>query len=87
MTNNTISVPELIERLRDSGFHQRTHELDAADALEAAQARIAELEADRDQWQAAFGHVLSAIPIPDLIRASGSVRDLIDYLKEALEGR
>lgn len=48
------ATPELVERLRDltrfmTGTPRSRAMLDAADALEAQQARIAELEAERDE--------------------------------------
>lgn len=44
-------------------------------------------EAERDGWQKAFGTVLSAVPLPDVLKASGSVGDAIEYLKAALAER
>ena len=42
-------VDDLVARLRDTGLHSAA---EAATALEAAQARIAELEAERDRARA-----------------------------------
>ncbi|WP_120636069.1 hypothetical protein [Ruegeria sp. EL01] len=44
-------------------------------------------EAERDEWKKAFGHILSSVPLPDVLRASATVQDTIDYLRSALAER
>lgn len=42
---------------------------------------------EKTQWQRAFGAFVSAIPIPNIIAASGTVQDTIDYFKMAMADR
>lgn len=45
------------------------------------------LVTERDEWKRVFGHFLAAIPLSDVIVASGTVQDSIDYFKEAITER
>lgn len=50
-------------------------------------ARMMALLSERDEWMSAFGHFLSEIPLQDVLGASGSVQDAIDYFKTAIAER
>ena len=43
------------------------------------------LRRQRDAWLRAMGDIAAAIPLPDILKATGSVQDMIDYLKTALK--
>jgi len=50
-------------------------------------ARMMALLSERNEWMSAFGHFLSEIPLQDVLGASGSVQDAIDYFKAAIAER
>jgi hypothetical protein len=58
---------------------QACHE--AADIVEASQARIASLELERDGWMVMVGKIAATIPAKDTIGATGTLGDMIEYLK------
>ena len=54
---------------------------DAATRIEELQARVAEVEAERDQWAMMIGEIASQVPLPKILSVTSTVRDLVDYLK------
>ena len=54
---------------------------EAAAILRAQSARIAELERDRDEWKQAAGHLLSAVPVSEILDVGGSISDLALWMK------
>ena len=43
---------------------------------------IERLRNERDQWKRGVGEICSAIPLPDVIKSTGTFGDLIAYIKE-----
>jgi hypothetical protein len=46
-----------------------------------AQARIAAVELERDCWKEMVGKIAATIPVKDTIGATGTLGDMIEYLK------
>jgi hypothetical protein len=44
-------------------------------------ARIAQLELERDGWMVMVGEIAATIPVKDTIGATGTLGDMIEYLK------
>jgi hypothetical protein len=42
------------------------------------------MEKDRDAWRGMVGQITSAIPVQDIVGASGTLGDLVKYLKDNL---
>ena len=45
------------------------------------------LEKDRNEWANALGHFLNVVPIPDVLKASGTIQDTIDYFTNIIAER
>jgi hypothetical protein len=67
--------------------HLNDVEVDATEASFRTVVLLRAVCAERDEWRAAFGHFLSEIPLQDVLGASGSVQDAIDYFKTAIAER
>lgn len=65
------------------------HETDVPDARtepsDAKDKRIAELEAERDEWQKMVGKIAAAVPLPDTLRATATLGDLVAYITDRIE--
>lgn len=48
---------------------------------------LRDLASERDQWMQAFGHFLAAVPLQDVLKASSTVQDAIDYFKRVIAER
>lgn len=58
-----------------------------ADVLRALKAERDGLKVSREAWAKAVGAIVSAIPLGDVIKASGTLGDTIDYVKSAIAER
>lgn len=75
---------DLVERLRKTQELYEQAGVDGSEgALQAREAadRITALEAERDEWIKIVGQIAGAVPVPEVLIATGSVGDLIDYFK------
>jgi hypothetical protein len=53
----------------------------------ALRARLKKAEAERAQWAGMVGEIVSTIPLPETLRASGTGKDLIEYISRAIDQR
>jgi hypothetical protein len=77
---------QMVKELRDLGDRaafapHKYHS--AAECIEAliAERDIARTEAER--WQYAVGKIAATVPLPDTLKATGTLDDLINYLSNA----
>ena len=68
----------------DASELRQSPEFRAAQSLDDAADEIERLRNQRDAYLRGVGQIYSSIPLPDVVRATGSLGDLVAYLKENL---
>lgn len=60
---------------------------EAADALDTLQSRLEAAEAERNGWRKIVGDISALVPLSSVLQATGTTGDLIDWIKQQVEGR
>jgi hypothetical protein len=76
----------LVMELRDlgdrAGFEPHKYH-SAADCIETLIAEVHRARTEAARWEYAVGRIAATVPLPDTLKATGTLDDLINYLSKA----
>jgi hypothetical protein len=81
-----MSDDDLVLKLRlmgDRASYEPSMYHTAADRIQALTAERDAAKAEAASWQYAVGKIAATVPLPDTLKASGTLDDLINYLSKA----
>jgi hypothetical protein len=83
---NDEQAKHLVRELRDlgdrAGFEPHKYH-SAADCIEALVAKVHYARTEAARWEYAVGRIAATVPLPDRLKATGTLDDLINYLSKA----